>query len=259
MVDPKNSSTHFQGKEAIGHIAEVQAEGILSSLESHYNHAVGHYQAAYEAAREASLVLSMLILLLTLFSSPQVLPLLIIFAAGWTIWKVAKSAWLGWQRLEKFHRLIAEEKWEIEHHREQEREELIALYGAKGFEGALLKEVVDVLMSDEDRLLRVMIEEELNLQLENQEHPLKEAFGALLGSSISCTLILSTFYLFPSWGSPWVPLSLALFIMGVASAFSAFEKKNQSIHAAIWNISIGTLCLICIYFLFETFLSLAST
>lgn len=259
MGDPKNSSTHFQGKEAIGHVAEVQAEGIVSSLESHYNHAVGHYQAAYEAAREASLVLSMLILLLTLFPSSHISPFLIIFTAGWTIWKTAKSAWLGWQRLEKFHRLIAEEKWEIEHHREQEREELIALYGAKGFEGALLKEVVDVLMSDEDRLLRVMIEEELNLQLENQEHPLKEAYGAFLGSSISCTLILSVFYLFPSGGFPWPPLSLALLIMGIAGAFSAFEKKNQSIHAAIWNISIGILCLICTYFLFETFQLLMRT
>ncbi len=91
---------------------------------------------------------------------------------------MGRSAWLGWSRLERLHRILAQEKWEIEHNREQEREELGVLYAAKGFEGKLLEDVLDVLMADGDRLLKVMVEEELGLTLESQVHPLKQGLGA---------------------------------------------------------------------------------
>ncbi len=43
--------------------------------------------------------------------------LLLIFSAGWVVWKTARSALLGWARIERLHRVIEEERWEIEHHR----------------------------------------------------------------------------------------------------------------------------------------------
>src|SRR5262249_44443752 len=128
-----------------------------------------------DAARETCLALALLWLFGLHWAA------LLIFSGAWLIWKTGRSAWLGWSRIERLHRIVAQEKWEIEHHRQQEREELGALYAAKGFEGKLLEDVLDVLMADNDRLLRVMVEEELGLSLHSQEHPLKQATGAFLG------------------------------------------------------------------------------
>ena len=60
----------------------------------------------------------------------------------------------GLGRLERLHRVIEEERWEIEHHRQEEREELAALYQAKGLTGKLLDDVVATLMADDNRLLQ---------------------------------------------------------------------------------------------------------
>ena len=81
-----------------------------------------------------------------------------------------------------FFRLLEEEKWEIEHNRNQEKVELKVLYRAKGFEGKLLDDVVDVLMADDKRALHIMLKEELGMTLEAYEHPLKQSLGALLGT-----------------------------------------------------------------------------
>ena len=58
-----------------------------------------------------------------------------------------------------------EERFEIAHHRGQEKEELTELYALKGFKGELLDQVINVLMADDNRLLSVMLEEELGLEL----------------------------------------------------------------------------------------------
>jgi hypothetical protein len=116
------------------------------------------------------------------FSTPLFL-MLSLFSFGWAVWKTGRSALLGWGRMERLHRLIEEERWEIQHHRAQERRELGEMYRAKGFDGKLLEEVLDVLMSDDNRLLKVMLEEELGLTLEAYEHPLRQAIGALFASS----------------------------------------------------------------------------
>ena len=55
------------------------------------------------------------------------------------------------------------------------------MYEQKGLSGDLLDQVIEVLMADDNRLLRVMLEEELGLTLESYEHPLKQAAGAGLG------------------------------------------------------------------------------
>jgi VIT1/CCC1 family predicted Fe2+/Mn2+ transporter len=167
------------------------------------------------------------------------------------IWKSGRSAWLAWARLERLHRIVSEERWEIEHHRQQERSELKELYAAKGFEGQLLEDVLDVLMADGDRLLRVMVEEELGLSLEIYDHPLKQSLGAFVGAliaSLGCLMINS---LFPNFGL----ICSSLMIMGIAGALSAYYQKNRIIPAIVWNISLGALSLGTAYFLIEFSLS----
>lgn len=230
-------SNHFQGKDAIEHVAEAHARGIITAAEVHGLETPGSVSAAADAARESALFF---ILLWTIFANfllsvSQSMLLLAILAAGWLVWKTGRSAWLGWNRLERLHRIIAQERWEIEHNRPQEREELAVLYAAKGFEGQLLEEVLDVLMADGDRLLKVMIEEELGLRLENYQHPLVQCFGAALGTIAAFLLCWIGWMIQPEWG---VFLGGAIALVA-GTAVSVHFDKNQYIRGIVWNLGIG--------------------
>lgn len=68
------------------------------------------------------------------------------------------------------------EYWEVDHLPEKERDEIREIYQAKGFEGQLLEQVVDVITSDKDRWVDVMMKEELNM---TESHKSPFAMGAV--------------------------------------------------------------------------------
>ncbi len=230
--------SHFAGKDALSHILEKKEE--IHGSEIPRPLALG-----LETASETAFLLLLLYFILTLGgSSFPVLPL-IAFSLGWTAWKTGRAGWLGWTRLERLHRLIEQEKYEIEHHRPQEREELVALYRSKGFEGKLLNDVVDVLMADSDRLLKVMLEEEMGLTLGIEEHPLKLGFGAFLGAFTASTLALLFFYALPAYG-----VIIASFLtLSLSALLHAWKEKNRLLDAVVWNLAVGTLSFGIVYFL----------
>lgn len=232
-------SDHFKGKSPIAHVFEARAKGKEALEETHGIELPGHYSAALDAGKETAIVFTLLWILLP--DSPQ---LLLLIGAGWFLWKTGRSACLGWARLERLHRLIEEERWEIEHRRPQEREELKALYQAKGFSGQMLEEVIDVLMADDNRLLQVMLEEEMGLSLEVQEHPLKQAFGAGLGVALSFAFLIGSLAL-PGWG---LPLTAALLIAS-SSYFAASFEKNRPLSAVVWNLAVASLACGVVYLL----------
>lgn len=241
------SNDHFAGKEAIAHVAEAQARGIVTKHEGHANELPGHLSALADAARDTAVLLA---LLWEIFNNlpitfPSALAATLLIAGSWILWKAGRSAWIGWSRLERLHRVVEEEKWEIDNHRKQEREELGVLYAAKGFEGKLLEDVLDVLMADGDRLLRVMVEEELGLSLEVYEHPLKQALGAAAGSAGACLIGLLCIYIYPAWGA----VIAAAFTVSVAAAWAAKCEQNKMVPAIIWNLSLFALPLACVHFL----------
>lgn len=240
-------SRHFEDKGALGHVLEKRAGG--STAEAHGTELPGYLSAGLDALRESAMVLVLIWLFFILLNVPlqKISPLLIAFGLGWVIWKGGRSGWLGWSRLERLHRLIEQEKYEIEHHRPQEREELVALYKAKGFEGKLLEDVVDVLMADQDRLLKVMLEEEMGLTLQAYEHPLQQGLGGAIGALIAVLCTGIAFYFLPAWG---VPLSSFCLIF-IASLFSVFFEGNQAVRALVWNLSIASLSFGVAYFIFR--------
>lgn len=242
---------HFQGKEAIQHVVEAKTQGLLDQAEPHGTETPGYIAGGADAARGVAIALLLLwaVIAHLPLSIHQQWIALSILGISLSVWKIGRSAWLGWFRLERLHRVAAEEKWEIEHNREQEREELSALYAAKGFEGKLLEDVMDVLMADGDRLLCVMLEEELGLTLEGMEHPVKQSLGAGAGAFLATICCSISFFAYP-------PLGLvigALSSVGVAAAVQAHYNQNSIIPAVIWNTGIAVLTYGFSYFLLKFF------
>lgn len=236
-------------RDIVSRIAATHAKGVIASGEIHGTEIPGPLSAGTDAARETAILLVFFSLFFPHLSHSQMFLSFAILSFGWLIWKAGRGAWLGWSRLERLHRILEEEKWEIEHDREKEREELKSLYTAKGFHGKLLEDVVDVLMADGDRLLRVMIEEELGLSLEVHEHPLKQSFGAALGVLSGSLLCFLGYFLWPSLGLPFI----LIFILGISAGWSAYYQKNRMIPAIVWNIGIGILSIGTVFFLFQYF------
>lgn len=244
----ETSFSHFNGKDALEHVVEAQAEGLIDSTEIHGTETPGHISAASDAARDTAVTLTFTWAVLAHMDTFG-WGILAIFSLGVICWKTGRSAWLGWSRLERLHRVLAQEKWEIEHHRQQERDELRVLYAAKGFEGGLLEDVLDVLMADGDRLLKVMVEEELGLRLQAYEHPLKQALGALAGASFAALVTLAAYAIYPLWGV----LIGAFLVTALSAAVSASQARNAVVSAIAWNLGIFSFALGTVYFLLDTF------
>ncbi len=228
-IPKQKKSDHFGGKSVLEHLKEARRRGAIAAAEIHGTEMPGHLAAGADAARETAYLLGFLYLLVG-----KAVWILFIAACGFFIWKVGRSALLGWGRLERLHRLIEEERWEIEHERTQEEQELTALYQAKGFSGPLLKDVVSTLSSDDNRLLRVMLEEEMGLTLEVYEHPLKQCFGAALGVLGAAIVCLPGFF----YGGMW-SIGIAIGVVcGCSAWLIAHLQKNNAMEALIWNLAI---------------------
>lgn len=237
---------HFKGKSAFEHLKEARVKGLLATEEIHGTEIPGHMGALIDAAKDTAFVL---LLLWTLFQELNLdIPLFsFIFLLGYLFWKTGRSAILGYTRLERLHKLIEQERYEIEHNREQEKEELIELYQAKGFSGKLLEEAVEVLMADDNRLLQVMLEEELGLNLESFEHPLKQAAGAFFGTLLSAALMGISFFLLPNLGH----IIAALLLISIASGSFAKRLKNPILPSVVWNLSVATVSTLVAYFMLK--------
>ena len=239
--------THFKGKSVLEHLKEARKKGYLASKENHGIETQGHLVGGADAAKDIAIVALLLwILSMHLTLSPiNTYFLLGLTTAGLFFWKVGRSACLGWARLEKINKLIEEEKHEILVHRDEEKAELMTMYQAKGFSEPLLSKVVDVLMADDNKLLGIMLEEELGVSLELYEHPLKQAAGAALGT-LGAALILS-FGLFalPAWGPPLC----AAVIIALSAGTTAQLEKNSPLPSIVWNLAIGAVAAGAAYFL----------
>ncbi|MEC8307043.1 MAG: VIT1/CCC1 transporter family protein, partial [Chlamydiota bacterium] len=186
------------------------------------------FSAAIDAFKET-------LFFLTIFAMVVVSPpwsLFFSLSVSLVLWKSMRALLLGWSRLSRLHRIVAQEKWEIEHNREQEREELTAIYRLKGFRGKMLEDVIETLMADDQRLLQVMIEDELGLKLGCEEHPLRQGAGAACGvimAAFSCALGGA---IWPSWGI----ITVGGALLAITTVIGARARSNPPLSVTVWTL-----------------------
>lgn len=143
-------------------------------------------------------------------------------------------------RLRYYESELERERREIQEHPEHEREEVRALYAAKGLEGEMLERVTDTLCADDDRLLKLMMEEELGLFIHHINHPL--LVGLWNGAGAACaTLVLAVPVCFQLRMSTeiWMSCGAAALLAGLAAASSWATNRSLVPVFASW-LSVAT-------------------
>lgn len=241
-----SKESHFGSKSVIEHLKAAREKGKRATESHHALETPGHLIGGADGAREAALIIMIVSILFHQLSIPSdkmmILLSMIMFAL--ILWRSGRGALLGWNRLERLNKLIADEKYEIQHNREEEKAELTEMYRAKGFSEPLLSKVIDVLMADDNKLLGVMLEEELGVSLESYEHPLKQALGAGAGVFLASSALLCGFMIDPFFG----PIVTAYSVIFIASGIMAKIEKICLTNTIIWNLSLAFMVSMSTYF-----------
>ncbi len=110
----------------------------------------------------------------------------------------ATAAQIAWFAAE-----LQRERREIRENFDHECDELRALYAAKGFREPLLTQIVDTLASDDDRLLKVMMEEELGLSMHHMNHPLAVGLWNFAAAAAAGLVLTLPLWLLGPGGERW--------------------------------------------------------
>jgi hypothetical protein len=86
-------------------------------------------------------------------------------------------------------------------------------------------------MADDNRLLQVMLEEEMGVSFETLDHPVVIGFMATLGTLVSLALLNSLSYL------PYGVIIGSLSVMILTSIYESKKQKLPSFQNLIWGIA----------------------
>lgn len=229
------NSKHIQERSVIEHLAKARQKGYLASVELHNYGFSSKLFSFIDAFRDGLILFSLMLLTFPNMLWPIVL--------GFTLWRGLKMTLQGFMRLERLHFLVREEKYEIDHHRDEEREELMAIYATKGFKGAILEEVVATLMADDNRLLQVMLEEELGVSFEMLDHPVVSGLIASLGMLSAAFALIGLSHL------PYGIIYGSLFLIMLAAFYEVKKQKLPSLSPLIWNLAALVFVFMCAHFM----------
>lgn len=144
------------------------------------------------------------------------------------------------QMVERARRL---ENQHIELFPEGEREEIRQIFAAKGFEGDVLEQIVEVITRDRQRWIDTMITEELGLQLD-PPNPFKAAFATFIAFAVAGLIPLLPFIIVAYFGVGMLPHGQTFILSTVATAATFFGigvAKGYVVHRSIWGAGVETL------------------
>lgn len=122
-----------------------------------------------------------------------------------------------------------------------ETHEIREIYRAKGFEGETLDKIVEVITSNPDIWVNVMLSEELKLSPPEKGQAMQSAllvgFSALVGSFIP----LAPFFFLDVGASIWVSIIVAALTLFTVGAYKARVTVGRPIRSGLQIALIGTL------------------
>lgn len=152
---------------------------------------------------------------------------------------------------ENFEKHQKIEYWEIENIPEQEVEEVREIYKAKGFEGALLEQVVSVITADKDRWVDVMMKEELGM-IENNKSPFKIGLITLI-SFIALGFIPLIVYVLDLFSELQVELLfwssfLTIFTFGLIGYLKGVVNHRNRFYSVLSTVLMGVSAALVAYY-----------
>ncbi len=219
---------HGAPSDAADHLVEARqrARQILSG-ESHLA-AVDDWRGALLSARNALIFVWLAWVCLHSFGDPPFTALLLVALVFGLACLLGISA--GRSTSAQFQYYAAEldrEQAEIRDHFEEECDEVRALYAAKGFREPLLTQIVDTLAADDDRLLKVMMEEELGLMMHHINHPLVVGLWNFTGALIAgLALALPAVWVEPASMHVWMPIGGTVILAAIAGVTARATGRN---------------------------------
>lgn len=226
----EHADEHFATGDAAEHISDArQRARQMLSAEAHLGD-VDDWRRVFVSARDALVLVWLTWIALHAFGDPPFVPgMLTAMAVSLALLFGISTARSTRLQIEHFASELDRERTEIREHFDHEREEVVALYAAKGFREPLLSQVVDTLCSDEDRLLKVMMEEELGLQVHHMPHPLIVGLWNFGGAATAgLALALPLMWMSPDTAHLWMPIGGAG-LMSIIAAIAARATRRPAI------------------------------
>lgn len=206
--------------------ARYRAREILSG-EAHVGD-VDDWRRALVSARDATVIVWLLWIAALGYGwqSPPG-PLLLAVGFGVSLYLGISTAVATRVRLRHYESELERERMEVHDHPEHEREEVRRLYAAKGFREPLLGQITDVLCGDDDRLLKVMMEEELGLFIRHMHHPvLVGLWNALAGAAAISLLAVPICALEASTAVVWTPVGVTVVLLALSTVNARWTERE---------------------------------
>ena len=133
------------------------------------------------------------------------------------------------------------EYWEVENIPDAEREEIREIYRAKGFEGELLNQVVEVITSDKDRWVDTMMKEELQM-IRSDKSPFMMGFVTYISFLVIGLIPLTVYVWDYMFGFPFNLFITTSIFTSIGFIIIGFLKTYVT-DTSIWKGILETLIL----------------
>jgi len=148
---------------------------------------------------------------------------------------------------------LAREKREIDEMPEKEEAEIRRVYKAKGFDGKLLDDITDHVMSNDKLWVDQMMKEELELKPVTQKEIYTSSFvvgfAALVGSFVPIT----PYFFLPIKNALWVSLGVSVIVLFLVGLYKAKMTVGKPVKSGIQMVIIGMSAALAGYFIGKLF------
>jgi vacuolar iron transporter family protein len=142
---------------------------------------------------------------------------------------------------EMFEREIALERAELEEKPEEELEELVLIYRAKGLSTAQAREIAQQIMSNRDVALDTLAREELGLNPDELGSPWSAALSSLLAFAVGAFVVVLPYLITGGRGAFIATVLLALAAMATVGASIGLLNGRSPVRSAVRQVVVGAL------------------